>query len=306
MARNGSGVYSLPAGSVVVNGDTSDATDVNTPIADIAADLNVARPIVAGGTGATSASAARTALGLAIGTNVQAYDAALTSVAALGTAANKGIYFTGVDTAAEFDLTTQGRQLLDDTSFADMRTTLGLGSTATRDIDNTRDLTVNPDDVMSRGALKTALGATTTIDPDTLSAVEFTGIPDFGCSEIDIFMDCDTSASAVLEVQLSTGTSFVTTGYEATRIQLGATTQNITTSTTCHQGATGSDARQGWISFRKDPDSNTWHGQSQSRTSGTLFYISTSRLAMAGVLDGVRVQMASGTFGPGAISIRYR
>ena len=62
MARNGSGVYSLPAGSTVANGDTSDATDLNTPLADIAADLNTARPVVAGGTGATSAAAARTNL----------------------------------------------------------------------------------------------------------------------------------------------------------------------------------------------------------------------------------------------------
>lgn len=64
MARNGSGVYSLPAGSTVANGDTSDATDINTPLTDIETDLNTARPIVAGGTGATSASAARTNLGL--------------------------------------------------------------------------------------------------------------------------------------------------------------------------------------------------------------------------------------------------
>ena len=124
MARNGSGVYSLPAGSVVANGDTSDATDVNTPIADIAADLNTARPIVAGGTGATSASAARTALG------VQAYDAALTSIAALGTAADKMLYSTGVDTFAETDLTAAGRALLDDADAAAQRTTLGLGTSA--------------------------------------------------------------------------------------------------------------------------------------------------------------------------------
>jgi len=59
LARDGSGTYSLPAGSTIANGDTSDASDLNTPLADIAADLNVARPIVAGGTGATTAAAAR-------------------------------------------------------------------------------------------------------------------------------------------------------------------------------------------------------------------------------------------------------
>lgn len=64
MSRNGSGVYSLPAGSTVTNGDTSDATDINTPLQDLETDANTARPIVAGGTGATSASAARTNLGV--------------------------------------------------------------------------------------------------------------------------------------------------------------------------------------------------------------------------------------------------
>jgi len=48
----------LPPGSTVTNGDTSDATDVNTPLADLASDANVARPIVAGGTGASTAAGA--------------------------------------------------------------------------------------------------------------------------------------------------------------------------------------------------------------------------------------------------------
>jgi hypothetical protein len=86
MSRNPSGVYSLPAGSVVANGDTSDASDINTPLADIAADLNVARPIVAGGTGATSASAALVNLGLtATAAEINALDGITATVSELNT-----------------------------------------------------------------------------------------------------------------------------------------------------------------------------------------------------------------------------
>lgn len=79
-----------------------------------------------GGTGASSASDARTNLGLVIGTDVQAYDATLASIAALGTAADKMAYTTGVDTWAETSLTSAGRALIDDASASDQRTTLGL------------------------------------------------------------------------------------------------------------------------------------------------------------------------------------
>jgi hypothetical protein len=86
-----------------------------------------------GGTGASDASGARSNLGLAIGTEVQAYDAGLASIAGLTTSADQGIYTTAADTYATFSLTSAGRALLDDVDAAAQRTTLGLGSIATQD-----------------------------------------------------------------------------------------------------------------------------------------------------------------------------
>ena len=84
----------------------------------------------------SSASTARTNLGLAIGTNVQAYDAELAAIAGLTSAADKGIQFTGSGTASTYDLTTAGKALLDDADATAQRSTLGLGTIATQSASN--------------------------------------------------------------------------------------------------------------------------------------------------------------------------
>ena len=85
-------------------------------------------PIGSGGTGATTASGARTNLGLVIGTHVQAYDAGLKSIAGLSTAANKMIYTTDSDSYATTSLTPFARKLLDDSDASAARNTLGAGT----------------------------------------------------------------------------------------------------------------------------------------------------------------------------------
>jgi len=63
MPRDGSGIYTVPAGTDGVPDATISSAKYNGYIHDVEGDLNAARPIVAGGTGANSATAARANLG---------------------------------------------------------------------------------------------------------------------------------------------------------------------------------------------------------------------------------------------------
>jgi hypothetical protein len=74
------------------------------------------------------ATAARGTLGLVIGSNVQAYNAALQSISGLSTSADQMVYTTGSNSYATTGLSSFMRTLLDDANDSTARTTLGLGS----------------------------------------------------------------------------------------------------------------------------------------------------------------------------------
>ena len=75
MPRDGSGVYSTPPGTHGTPNTTILSANYNSNVDDVAADLNTPRPIVAGGTGATTAADALTALGAASTSYVDTQDA---------------------------------------------------------------------------------------------------------------------------------------------------------------------------------------------------------------------------------------
>jgi len=156
-----------------VSGDPISSTKFNTLVQDLEADANVDRPIAAGGTGASTALAARANLGLEIGVNVQAFDAGLLSIAGLTTLADRSIYTTASDTYAVYTLTAAGRAILDDADASAQRTTLGLGtaavvntgtSGATIPLLNAAN-TFSATQTLSGAGLKWATTSTTSADP---------------------------------------------------------------------------------------------------------------------------------------------
>jgi hypothetical protein len=60
--RDGSNVYHRPVGTDAVTDTTIESTKYNSNVADVEQDLNLPRPIVAGGTGANNATDAMTSL----------------------------------------------------------------------------------------------------------------------------------------------------------------------------------------------------------------------------------------------------
>ena len=85
---------------------------------------------------AADATALQSAVGLTIGTNVQAYDLLLTNIGALSMIADRYVYGTGTDTVTLGTITTAGRAILDDADASAQLTTLGVSTFAKTILDD--------------------------------------------------------------------------------------------------------------------------------------------------------------------------
>jgi len=214
-----------------------------------------------GGTGASSASGARTALGVAIGSDVQAFDADLGAIAGLTSAADKGIQFTGSGTAATYDLTAAGKALLDDANAAAQLVTLGVNATAA-------ELNIMDGD--------TAASSTTLADADRLVVNDDGTMKQVALTDLEVYME--TSLDTLNAV--TSATSLASVGTITTGVWQG------TDVGVAHGGTGLSAVAKGSVLVANTADTLSALDGGGSN-DGVLFYTSSSdTISWATSLDG--------------------
>ena len=298
-----------------------------------------------GGTGASTAANARTNLGLAIGTNVQAYDPTLQSLSALGTAADRYAYTTGVDTWVEGTITSAGRALLDDADASAQRTTLGLGNLATLNTVGTSQIDNNSvngakialgsdaqGDVMyyngtdwarlaagSSGQLLKTNGsganpewASSIVFGNVVNAtsgtfIEFTGIPSW-VNRVTIMLNgVSTTGTSALRVELGTSSGIEATSYVSTCFYYNVNAYvTDTTAFAIQYAGSSSVTTYGTVTLVRQ-SGNTWLSNSTIAESDNNINFGVGSKTLSGSLERLRVTTALGTatFDAGTINIMY-
>lgn len=143
MPRNGSGVYSLPAGSTFAPDTTIESAKVNAINSDLAADANTARPVTAGGTGGATVAAAKAALGFA-------YDSWRAFTTATGTANALTLTLSDAVPSLTTGVTISFTAASSNTTAATLNAS-ALGAKAIRKISGGTDVALSAGDIAAAG-----------------------------------------------------------------------------------------------------------------------------------------------------------
>lgn len=173
-----------------------------------------------GGTGASDAATARTNLGLAIGTNVQAYDAELTAIAALAVTDGNFIVGNGTTWVAE--------------SGATARTSLGLGTLATQN-GTFSDAVLGPASATDNAVARFS-STTGKLVQNSAVTIADTGVTtivatDAGTNTVLDAMQVQRQSSGTPAVGIGVGLEFAV-GTAAGNTEIGAIIQAVTTDVT--------------------------------------------------------------------------
>lgn len=186
-------------------------------------------PVAAGGTGVgtltglvkgngTSAFTAAVS-----GTDFVAPDAELTAIAGLTSAANKGIQFTGSGTAATYDLTTAGKNLLDDSDTAAQRATLGV-SVRTISI-----ILLPPTTAAATGDGKAYFVVPASMNGGVITAVTLTAVTAGTTGTTDVQIANVTNANDVLSTKVTLDSTEPSSSTAATPAVINASNDDLAT-----------------------------------------------------------------------------